>query len=136
MPNLEWLDMGSNRIKEIPGNIDRIENLHTLWLQRNEIAQLPEAIHKLKNLSTLVLSSNKLQDIPASMKDMINLRFVNFRDNPLKLRVTLPPCENAEEEEEREPYGIQFMHAYIQESLGKSENMENNEADGSSDCRR
>ncbi|XP_053104854.1 leucine-rich repeat-containing protein 39 isoform X2 [Hemicordylus capensis] len=125
MPNLEWLDMGSNKLKEIPGNIDRVESLHTLWLQRNEITHLPEAIRNLHNLSTLVLSNNKLQDIPDCMKDMANLRFVNFRDNPLKLQVTLPPCKNAEEEEERELYGVQFMHAYIQESLSRKENMEN-----------
>uniref|UniRef100_A0A803SUZ2 Leucine-rich repeat-containing protein 39 n=1 Tax=Anolis carolinensis TaxID=28377 RepID=A0A803SUZ2_ANOCA len=97
--------------------IYRAENLHTLWLQRNEITHLPESIRNLQNLSTLVLTSNKLQDIPVCMKDMPNLRFVNFRDNPLQLEVELPPCENEEEEEERELYGIQFMHAYIQESL-------------------
>ncbi|XP_062991837.1 leucine-rich repeat-containing protein 39 [Elgaria multicarinata webbii] len=134
MPSLEWLDMGSNKLKEIPGNLDRAENLHTLWLQRNEIAFLPESICNLKNLSTLVLTNNKLQDIPACMKDMTDLRFVNFRDNPLKLQVTLPPCENTEEEEERELYGIQFMHAYIQESLSRKENMESDIlADASAD---
>uniref|UniRef100_G1KBY1 Leucine-rich repeat-containing protein 39 n=1 Tax=Anolis carolinensis TaxID=28377 RepID=G1KBY1_ANOCA len=99
-------------------HLDLTENLHTLWLQRNEITHLPESIRNLQNLSTLVLTSNKLQDIPVCMKDMPNLRFVNFRDNPLQLEVELPPCENEEEEEERELYGIQFMHAYIQESLG------------------
>ncbi|XP_039204444.1 leucine-rich repeat-containing protein 39 [Crotalus tigris] len=124
MPNLEWLDMASNRLKEIPGNIDKAENLHTLWLQRNEITYLPESISNLKNMTTLVLTSNKLQDIPACLKDMLNLRFVNFRDNPLKLQVTLPPCENPEEEEEQELYGIQFMHLYIQEFLNSEENTE------------
>ncbi|XP_077189001.1 leucine-rich repeat-containing protein 39 isoform X1 [Paroedura picta] len=145
MPNLEWLDMGSNKLKEIPGNIDsqripkqltntflhnrhpvRMENLHTLWLQRNEITNLPEAICSLTNLSTLVLSNNKLQDIPVCMKDMTNLRFVNFRDNPLKLQIILPPCESEEEEEEQELYGIQFMHAYIEELLSRKENTGNN----------
>ncbi|XP_034977401.2 leucine-rich repeat-containing protein 39 [Zootoca vivipara] len=124
MPNLEWLDLGSNKITAIPGDLDRAENLHTLWLQRNDITHLPESIRNLKNLSTLVLTSNKLQDIPACLKDMTELRFVNFRDNPLKLEVTLPPCENPEEEEEQELYGIQFMHAYIQESLSRKENIE------------
>ncbi|XP_015687087.1 leucine-rich repeat-containing protein 39 [Protobothrops mucrosquamatus] len=124
MPNLEWLDMASNRLKEIPGNIDKAENLHTLWLQRNEITYLPESISNLKNMTTLVLTSNKLQRIPECLKDMLNLRFVNFRDNPLKLQVTLPPCENPEEEEEQELYGIQFMHLYIQESLNSEENTE------------
>ncbi|KAF7243406.1 Leucine-rich repeat-containing protein 39 [Varanus komodoensis] len=132
MPNLEWLDLGSNQLKEIPGNLDRAENLHTLWLQRNQITFLPESICNLKNLSTLVLTGNRLQDIPAFMKDVTNLRFVNFRDNPLKLQVTLPPCENTEEEEERELHGIEFMHAYIEESLRRKENMESDTPDGAS----
>ncbi|NXE15482.1 LRC39 protein, partial [Lophotis ruficrista] len=119
MPNLEWIDMGGNKLQELPYAIDRMENLHTLWLQRNEINFLPETISNMKNLSTLVLSNNKLKDIPACMKDMTNLRFVNFRGNPLELEVTLPPCENTEEEEQQEMFGIEFMHMYIQESLKK-----------------
>lgn len=47
------------------------------------------------------------------------VRFVNFRDNPLELEVTLPPCETTEEEEQQEMFGIEFMHMYIQESLKK-----------------
>nr|XP_054494625.1 leucine-rich repeat-containing protein 39 [Agelaius phoeniceus] len=124
MPNLEWLDMGGNRLQELPAAIDRMENLHTLWLQRNEINSLPETIANMKNLSTLVLSNNKLKHIPACMKDMTNLRFVNFRDNPLELQVTLPPCENTDEEEQQEMFGIDFMHMYIQESLKSTGNVE------------
>ncbi|NXN38243.1 LRC39 protein, partial [Rhinoptilus africanus] len=131
MPNLEWLDMGGNKLQELPDEIDRMENLHTLWLQRNEINSLPETIGNMKNLSTLVLSNNKLKDIPACMKDMMNLRFVNFRDNPLELEVTLPPCENAEEEEQQEMFGIEFMHMYIQESLKKTGNLESCASDPS-----
>ncbi|XP_048718653.1 leucine-rich repeat-containing protein 39 isoform X2 [Caretta caretta] len=125
MPSLEWLDMGSNKLQQLPDTIDRMENLHTLWLQRNEITHLPDTISNMKNLSTLVLSNNKLRDIPACMQQMTNLRFVNFRDNPLQLQVTLPPCKNTEEEEERELFGIQFMHMYIQESLSRAENLDN-----------
>ncbi|KAM9378878.1 leucine-rich repeat-containing protein 39 isoform 1-T3 [Phaethornis superciliosus] len=131
MPNLEWLDMGGNKIQELPDVIDRMENLHTLWLQRNEIKSLPETICNMKNLSTLVLSNNKIKDIPACMKDMANLRFVNFRDNPLELEIKLPPCENAEEEEQQEMFGIEFMHMYIQESLKRTGNMESCTSDPS-----
>lgn len=120
MPNLEWLDMGGNQLQMLPDAIDRMENLHTLWLQRNEINSLPETIVNMKNLSTLVLSNNKLKDIPSCMMHMTNLRFVNFRDNPLELEITLPPCENTEEEEQQEMFGIEFMHMYIQESLKKT----------------
>lgn len=48
-------------------------------------------------------------------------RFVNFRDNPLPLQVTLPPCDNPEEDEDREMFGREFMKAYIQESKNKGD---------------
>lgn len=50
-------------------------------------------------------------------------RFVNFRDNPLTLDVTLP-CrktqteddEDDDEEDDREMFGREFMQMYIQEA--------------------
>ncbi|XP_076976246.1 leucine-rich repeat-containing protein 39 isoform X1 [Tamandua tetradactyla] len=125
MPALEWLDMGSNKLGQLPDNIERMKSLHTLWLQRNEITCLPETISNMKNLGTLVLSNNQLQDIPVCMEEMTNLRFVNFRDNPLKLEVTLPSSESIDEEEERELFGLQFMHTYIQESRRIADNQVN-----------
>lgn len=47
-------------------------------------------------------------------------RFVNFRDNPLTLDVTLPSrkavAEEEEEEDDREMFGKEFMLMYIQEA--------------------
>lgn len=116
MPALEWLDLGGNQLRQLPETIDRMQKLHTLWLQRNEIAGLPETVSNMKNLGTLVLCNNQLLDIPAFMEQMTGLRFVNFRDNPLRLELTLPASEGTEEEEERELFGLQFMHTYIQEA--------------------
>ncbi|XP_018582360.1 leucine-rich repeat-containing protein 39 isoform X1 [Scleropages formosus] len=145
LPALEWLDMGGNMLQYLPHDIHRwpaalrelspqlersdtdclhsaytrMEKLHTLWLQRNELEHLPDNISRIPNLETLVLSSNKLRDIPALMEGMSNLRFVNFRDNPLTLDVSLAKPDTSEEDEEeddREMFGIEFMHAYIQEA--------------------
>ncbi|CAJ0965137.1 unnamed protein product [Ranitomeya imitator] len=131
LPALEWLDIGSNKLKTLPEDIDKMQSLHTLWLQRNEISQLPDSITRLQNLSTLVLSNNRMRDIPACLQSLQNLRFVNFRDNPLELNVSLPPSED--EEEEREQFGLQFMHAYIQESRnsGGTDNEDLKRDDGS-----
>ena len=46
-------------------------------------------------------------------------RFVNFRDNPLTLDISLPDLKTSEEDEEeddREMFGRDFMHTYIQEA--------------------
>ncbi|XP_061594107.1 leucine-rich repeat-containing protein 39 [Cololabis saira] len=118
LPALEWLDMGGNRLQHLPEDIHRMETLHTLWLQRNELEKLPENISRMLSLDTLVLSNNRLRDIPPLMEDMSKLRFVNFRDNPLTLDVALPeettPAE--EDEDDREMFGREFMHMYIQEA--------------------
>lgn len=118
LPSLEWLDMGSNRLESLPEDIHRMEKLHTLWLPRNELEYLPDNICHMQSLDTLVLSKNKLRDIPPLMEGMSNLRFVNFRDNPLTYDVTLPDLkEDADEEEnDREMFGREFMHFYIQEA--------------------
>lgn len=118
LPSLEWLDMGSNRLESLPEDIHRMEKLHTLWLPRNELEYLPDNISRMQSLDTLVLSKNKLRDIPPLMEGMSNLRFVNFRDNPLTYDVTLPDLkEDADEEEnDREMFGREFMHFYIQEA--------------------
>uniref|UniRef100_A0A8C2JA34 Leucine rich repeat containing 39 n=1 Tax=Cyprinus carpio TaxID=7962 RepID=A0A8C2JA34_CYPCA len=116
LPSLEWLDMGSNRLESLPEDIHRMEKLHTLWLPRNELEYLPDNISHMQSLNTLVLSKNKLRDIPPLMEDMSNLRFVNFRDNPLTYDVTLPDLKEDDEEEDREMFGREFMHFYIQEA--------------------
>ncbi|KAM6921809.1 leucine-rich repeat-containing protein 39 [Xenentodon cancila] len=119
LPALEWLDMGGNRLQHLPEDIHRMEKLHTLWLQRNELEKLPENISRMLSLDTLVLSSNRLRDIPPLMEDMSNLRFVNFRDNPLTLDVSLPEMKTAaedEDEDDREMFGREFMHMYIKEA--------------------
>ncbi|KAM9357542.1 leucine-rich repeat-containing protein 39 isoform 1-T1 [Symphorus nematophorus] len=119
---LEWLDMGGNRLQHLPEDIHRMETLHTLWLQRNQLERLPDSISRMKSLDTLVLSSNRLRDIPPLMEDMTNLRFVNFRDNPLTLDVTLPSRKTKteddedEDEDDREMFGREFMVTYIQEA--------------------
>ncbi|XP_062419278.1 leucine-rich repeat-containing protein 39 isoform X1 [Pungitius pungitius] len=121
LPALQWLDMGGNGLRRLPEDIDRMETLQTLWLQRNRLEKLPDNISRMKSLDTLVLSCNLLTDIPPLMEDMSNLRFVNFRDNPLSLDVTLACRKTGDEDEEageedREMFGREFMQTYIREA--------------------
>ncbi|XP_026200776.1 leucine-rich repeat-containing protein 39 [Anabas testudineus] len=122
LPALEWLDIGGNRLQHLPEDVHRMTKLHTLWLQRNQLEKLPENISRMASLDTLVLSSNRLRDIPSLMEDMSNLRFVNFRDNPLTLDVTLPlrktktEDDGEDDEDDREMFGREFMQIYIREA--------------------
>lgn len=67
----------------------------------------------LTHLPSVCLASFTSSSLPRS-------RFVNFRDNPLTLDMTLPSrkavAEDEEEEDDREMFGKEFMLMYIQEA--------------------
>ncbi|KAB1274179.1 Leucine-rich repeat-containing protein 39 [Camelus dromedarius] len=110
--SLEKLELAVNRdICELPQELSNLIKLTHLDLSVNRFTAVPPAVLRMPALEWLDMGSNRLQQLPDTIE-----RFVNFRDNPLKLEVTLPPSENTDEEEERELFGLQFMHTYIQES--------------------
>nr|XP_033771865.1 leucine-rich repeat-containing protein 39 isoform X2 [Geotrypetes seraphini] len=111
--NLEKLDLAVNRdICDLPQQLSNLKKLYHLDLSMNQFTTIPSAVLNMPALEWLDMGSNKLQQLPEAID-----RFVNFMDNPLELQVSLPPCESPEEEEERELFGIEFMHAYIQQSI-------------------
>ncbi|XP_041277367.1 leucine-rich repeat-containing protein 39 isoform X2 [Onychostruthus taczanowskii] len=118
--SLERLELAVNRnICDLPPQLSDLKKLSHIDLCMNQFTAIPSALLNMPNLEWLDMGGNKLQELP----DTID-RFVNFRDNPLELEVTLPPCENTDEEEQQEMFGIDFMHMYIQESLKKTGNVE------------
>lgn len=46
-------------------------------------------------------------------------RFVNFRDNPLTLDVTLIDEDQMDQEDDREMFGREFMHVYIHKARAR-----------------
>ncbi|XP_072367490.1 leucine-rich repeat-containing protein 39 isoform X2 [Scyliorhinus torazame] len=109
--NLEKLDLSVNRdLCDLPKQLSHLQSLYHLDLSMNCFTTFPSAILNMPALEWLDMGSNKLKELPDDVA-----RFVNLRDNPLQLHVTLPQCVNPEEEEDRELFGIEFMQAYIQE---------------------
>ncbi|KAJ7401454.1 Leucine-rich repeat-containing protein 39 [Pitangus sulphuratus] len=118
--SLERLELAVNRsICDLPPQLSDLKKLSHIDLCMNQFTTIPSALLNMPHLEWLDMGGNKLQELP----DAID-RFVNFRDNPLELEVTLPPCEDTEEEEQREMFGIDFMHMYIQESLKNTGNLQ------------
>ncbi|POI32307.1 hypothetical protein CIB84_003942 [Bambusicola thoracicus] len=125
--SLERLELGVNRnICDLPPQLSDLRKLSHIDLCMNQFTTIPSALLSMPNLEWLDMGGNQLQKLP----DAID-RFVNFRDNPLELEITLPACENTEEEEQQEMFGIEFMHMYIQESLKKTGNVESCTSDAS-----
>lgn len=70
----------------------------------------------------LTLLATLSPQLSLRLSSCLCFRFVNFRDNPLTLDVTLP-CRKTDtqdseagDEEDREMFGREFMHLYIQEA--------------------
>lgn len=101
-PNLLELDLGRNRLRDLPTTIgvlkklkrfiaDRnklttlpkeigdMENLQELILNRNELTHLPTDIGRLNQLKLLDIWSNNIDELPASMRDMPALKEVDMR---------------------------------------------------------
>ena len=63
-PQLEKLDISSNRICEVPSLLYKCSQLTELNLSRNRLNSLPDNFCDLVNLQTVLLSGNKLTALP------------------------------------------------------------------------
>lgn len=109
---LRTLDVSSNKLRSIPPEIGRLENLEVLVLSRNELETLPDeltllaqlrdfkcdrnrlralplGIGRLAHLALIDVSFNQLETLPTSMTSLAALECVYANDNKLKLR---PPA--------------------------------------------
>ena len=82
--NLRVLDLSSNYFTEFPALICELTNLADLDLSFNMIEELPERIGNLTALSRLIITNNKLKNnFPASVSAMDSLREIDCRFNAL-----------------------------------------------------
>ncbi|MBC1297457.1 leucine-rich repeat domain-containing protein [Nostoc sp. UCD122] len=87
---LEWLEvlnLSYNQLKTLPEAITDLQQLISLNLSYNELTTLPEAIIGLQQLTSLDLSYNKLTILPEAIASLEQLTFLDLRDNKL---TTLP----------------------------------------------
>ena len=87
--NLEHLSLSSNKIKEIPEEINflllNLKNLKVLYLGRNLISEIPEEINRLSSLRILSLSSNKLTRLPDSICELTSLEEIDLAINQIHI---------------------------------------------------
>ena len=65
--NLEFLDLGANKIDVLPESISTLTALHTLLLPVNQISNLPSSFGTLTQLTYLNLRANKFDHVPSSV---------------------------------------------------------------------
>jgi hypothetical protein len=76
---LKTLNLGFNKINEIPDSIVNLENLEYLYLKNHEgeqiIDHITENLFKLKQLKVLDLSGNIIKNLPEPIRNLKSLKF-------------------------------------------------------------
>lgn len=88
------LNLKFNRIKQLPDEIYKLENLRELLISNNQLVKLPQSINQLRYLEHLDVSNNNLQSI-SELSCMPNLQILNISGNKslCRLPTTLATCD-------------------------------------------
>jgi Leucine-rich repeat (LRR) protein len=82
--DLEFLNLGRNRLQYLPENISSLTHLRTCLLQHNELAELPSGIGRLPLLTELRLDHNLLVKLPDTCGRLASLKVLTLSDNRLE----------------------------------------------------
>lgn len=82
-PNLQYLDISKNKIKELPAEVGRLLYLQILNISKNKIETLPPAIGQLQNLKILIASRNKVYFLPMEIGEIQTLQTLDLWDNEI-----------------------------------------------------
>jgi len=104
MTNLKILILSGNptnpnNFQDLPKEIYRLSNLHTLYLQNCLIDSLPDEIGALSNLVNLYLKHNRINKLPNKITGLRNLKYLDLRENPISeqerdnIRRLVPWCK-------------------------------------------
>ena len=89
--DLQKLNLETNQLREVSGEVCQLHNLEVLKLSYNKLAFLPEHLGSLENLKRLELSSNPLDKIPDSFSSLEKLEALKIASIPLcSIPKTLP----------------------------------------------
>lgn len=77
------LDLSNLSLTEIPANIFELKNLELINLGGNKLTNLPDEIKKLTKLKTLFFANNLFESIPLVVGELKHLFMLSFKGNKL-----------------------------------------------------
>jgi len=80
---LKELELGQNKLKQVPVDIGRLKKLTKLTLNHNQISSLPKEIGKLANLEDLNLSHNQFAELPEPVLQLKGLCSLILANNQI-----------------------------------------------------
>jgi len=86
LPALKLLDLGMNKLIDLPKTIGKLSNLEELYLDGNKLKTLPDSIGNILSLKILNLFGNQLSYLPESIGKLVSLKkLVLFKNNLISL---------------------------------------------------
>lgn len=119
LENLEFLNLGGNKLSSLPLNLDRLTKLRTIFFANNEFTTIPKVLGNLPSLfmlsfkgnkietidieslspsiGWLILTDNRLETLPSSIGKLSKLRKLMLSGNRLTaLPIELSACRDLE----------------------------------------
>ena len=81
---INYINLDSCRLTEIPEEVFKFSNLSALSLDNNYLTTLPDSIINLRNLKRLYLINNKIKTLPSNMGGLTSLKSIHLSYNPIK----------------------------------------------------
>lgn len=81
--HVKRLDLGKNRLEELPDYFAAFDSLEVLDLTKNKLSHFPIEICQLSNLKQLLIGSNDIASIPDCIEYASALEFLDLYDNPI-----------------------------------------------------
>ncbi len=83
-----YIQGGSNgitqKINQLPDNIDQLSELTTLYLEKHDLTDLPDSFTALSNLVNLYISNNWLTSLPEDFGSLTNLIMLDLGYNQIE----------------------------------------------------
>jgi len=84
-PNITLLNLENNNLTSLPDLIGNMRGLEKLYLMNNKIELISPNLGSLINLISIILSYNQIKTLPSSFKNLKNLRSLNLNNNNISI---------------------------------------------------
>lgn len=77
-------------LQTLDARVGQLPALEELDLGYNRLSNLPDTLGRLSRLQRLILNNNQLTDVPTSLSELKHLQLLDLKENPLQAPPVLP----------------------------------------------